>query len=144
MKRHSFFILLIDVNVHGLVARKAGLEEHGYQVVTAKGGCEGLEKFERQRFDLVVTDHRMPDLGGCQVLARIRELSPTTPIVILSGFAQKLGLTEESTGADAVLMKGPSEMDDLVRTIARLVKHKPARARAATASAAPARARRSA
>ena len=130
MDRTHPVVLLIDDNRHGLVARRAGLEEHGYKVDIAKGGREGVEKFEAASYDAVVTDFRMPDLGGSEVLARIRELKPKTPIVILSGFAEKLGLTEDSTGANAVLMKGPSELDDLVRALGRLIKRKPGRARA--------------
>jgi hypothetical protein len=62
--------------------------------------------------------------------------------VILSGYVKSLGLTEESTGADAVLSKGPTEGQDLVRAVARLLRKKkpgsqrgrPARGKSAGAS----------
>ena len=122
---HPPRILLIDDNVHGLKARRTVLEEEGYAVETATGGREGLVKFEEQEFDLVVTDYRMPDLRGLQVLRKIRKVNETIPVVILSGYVEKLGLSKESTGASAVLPKGPKEHQDLIRVIGQLVKRKP-------------------
>ena len=122
-------ILLIDDNRHGLIVRRSVLEERGYVVETAHCGEDGLAKSAASSFDLIVTDYRMPDLSGCEVLRKIREARPHVPIVILSGFAGPLGLTEAETGADAILTKGPSEHDDLVRTVGRLVKRKPGSAR---------------
>jgi CheY-like chemotaxis protein len=129
-------ILLIDDNEHGLMARRTLLEEQGYQVETATGGREGLSKFSEQEFDLVVTDFRMPDLRGSQVLRRIRKQSEHMPVVILSGYVEKLGLTAESTGANAVISKGPQEEQDLIRVIARFTKKRPAARLARRAKAA--------
>lgn len=120
-------ILLIDDNKHGLIARRKLLEDAGYQVETARGGREGLEKFQQQPFDVVVTDYRMPDVRGSKVVSKIHEQHPHVPVVILSGYVEPLGLTQESTGADAVLAKGPREDRDLVRTIARLIRKTPGR-----------------
>jgi CheY-like chemotaxis protein len=129
-------ILLIDDNEHGLMARRTLLEEQGYQVDTATCGRDGLSKFSEQEFDLVVTDFRMPDLRGLQVLRRIRKQSEHMPVVILSGYVEKLGLTAESTGANAVISKGPQEQQDLIRVIARFTKKRPASRLAPRAKAA--------
>ena len=118
-------ILLIDDNRHGLGARRVLLEDLGYQITTARCGEEGLTEFEKAAFDLVVTDYRMPDLQGSEVIKRIRTLNAQVPIVMLSGYVEKLGLTKDQTGADMVLSKGPNEDRDLARSIARLVKKKP-------------------
>jgi CheY-like chemotaxis protein len=122
-------ILLIDDNEHGLIARRAVLEQHGYAVQTAFDGSEGLRLFDEGRFDLVVTDYRMPGLCGRQILDKIREKAPRTPVVVLSGYVGSLGLGEELNDADAVLTKGPSEHEDLVRAISRLIRRKPQRQR---------------
>ena len=137
MFHNSPNILLIDDNKHGLIARQAGLRERGYRVEIACGGKAGLSKFDEGDFDLVVTDYRMPDVSGAQVLQGVRERRPGIPVVILSGFAAKLALTRQQTGADAVLMKGPSELDDLLRAVGRLLKKRPASAgRSGTSAAA--------
>lgn len=130
-------ILLIDDNRHGLPARRCALQEAGYEVETAGGGDAGLRKFFDGQFDAVVTDYRMPEVNGSEVLRAVRQHNGGIPVVILSGQTKKLGLTEQSTGADAVLAKGPAEERDLIRAIDRLVRKTPGRSRS---TAAPARA----
>jgi CheY-like chemotaxis protein len=124
MLTQNLRILLIDDNKHGLVARRTVLEQLGHHVCVALNGQDGIEKFGAGAFDLVVTDYRMPELTGQQVIRRIRQQNPKVPIVLLSGFVEALGLTEQSTGADIVLSKGPGEVQDLIRAITRLTKTK--------------------
>ena len=135
MIQTSLHILMIDDNQHGLSARRAVLEAGGYRVETALGGAAGVEQFEKGRFDLVVTDYRMPGFNGPKVVKHIRAQDMEVPIVILSGFVRDLGLTPEEAGVNAVLTKGPTEGDDLLRTVARLTKPKPGRAKSSSAGA---------
>lgn len=114
-------ILLVDDNKHGLIARRKVLEEQGYQIRTAMSAEEALEIFPRHRFDLVVTDFKMLAMTGVELIARIRAISPGVPLVLLSGFVEPLGMTEESTGADAVVSKTAGEVAQLVRTVKRLL-----------------------
>ena len=116
-------ILLIDDNRHGMIARLDLLESKGFDVTTAASGAGGLRAFDEGEFDVVVTDYKMPKMGGREVLQGIRDRRPQVPVVILSGCIEQLGLKEElSQIADAVLFKGPSELDDLLRTVSKLVK----------------------
>jgi len=127
MRAKTIRILLIDDNKHGLVARRTVLEQLGHQVTIAAGGQEGLDHFSAKPFDLVVTDYRMPEINGVQVIRKIRQQNERIPIVLLSGYVEALGLTEESTGADIVLTKGPREVQDLLRAIARLTERRASR-----------------
>lgn len=124
MRAPSLRILLIDDNRHGLVARRAVLEQLGHKVSTASGGQEGIDQFHAQPFDLVVTDYRMPEVSGQQVIRKIRQHSPKIPIILLSGYVEALGITEQSTGADVVLSKGPGEVQALLRAVARVTKRR--------------------
>lgn len=114
-------ILLVDDNRDGLLVRSSLLEELGYTVQTAKNGEEGLKLFESCNFDVVVTDFKMPRLNGVELIERIRKINPTARIILLSGFVEPLGLTEENTGADAVIAKSANEPAHLVRWVKRLV-----------------------
>ena len=125
MKQTPPRILLIDDNKHGLWAHRTLLEQQGYEVAIASCGQDGLAQFAKQSYDVVVTDYRMPDLNGSEVIAQIRSLNKEVPIVMLSGYVEKIGLTEEQIGADIVLAKGPDEDRDLMRAVRRLVKKKP-------------------
>ena len=57
----------------------------------------------------MVTDYRMPRMDGAELILRIRELNPNARIILLSGFVEPLGLSEQNTGADAVIAKSSSE-----------------------------------
>ena len=114
-------VLLIDDNRDGLLVRRSLLEELGYNVQTATNGEEGLKLFETARFDVVVTDFRMPRMDGKEVIRSIRKLDPNARVILLSAFVEPLGLTEQNTGADAVIAKSSNEPAHLVRSVKRLV-----------------------
>ena len=130
-------ILLVDDNARGLSARKMVLEELGYKIVTAAHGREALEHFASTRFDLVVTDYKMPHMDGIELIANLRKREPRLPIVLISGFADTLGLNEENTGADVVIQKNANEVAHLVRAVSRLARTKPARKGARSVTAPP-------
>ena len=114
-------ILLVDDNRDGLLVRRALLEELGYTVEVAENGEKGLALFQASNFDVVVTDYRMPKMNGVEMIARIRQIDPHARIVLLSGFVEPLGLTEENTGADSVIAKSANEPGHLVRAVKRLL-----------------------
>ena len=125
-------VLLVDDNRDGLLARRCVLEELGYRVQVASTAEEGLKLYETTAFDVVVTDYRMPRMNGAELIQRIRKLNPTARIILLSGYIEPLGLTEQSTGADAVIAKSCNEPAHLVRWIRRLVNRAAARKPPAT------------
>jgi CheY-like chemotaxis protein len=114
-------ILLVDDNRDGLLVRRSLLEEVGYRVPIAANGEEGLKLFESFAFDVVVTDYRMPRMNGAELIQRIRQLEPNARIILLSGFVDPLGLTEEGTGADVVIAKSSHEPVHLLSWVKRLV-----------------------
>ena len=118
----SLRILLVDTNRHGHVVRRSALEDLGYVVDTAEDAQQALTQFEQGPFDLVVTDFRLADLGGPELIARLRESNPRVRAIILSGFVASLGLTEAETGADALVTKGPNEVRQLISAIAQVLR----------------------
>ena len=133
-------ILLVDDNRDGLLVRRAVLEELGYGVSIAINGDEGLILFESAHFDVVVTDYRMPRMNGAELIQRIRKLNPNARIILLSGFVEPLGLTEENTGADVVIAKSSNEPAHLTRWVKRLL-NRATRKPPAAQKRAPARAK---
>jgi CheY-like chemotaxis protein len=131
-------ILLVDDNANGLAARRSVLEELGYRIVTSTSGAEALEQFAALKFDLVVTDYKMPRMDGLELISRLRKYTPDLPIVLVSGYVDTLGLNEASTGADVVIQKSANEVSHLVRSVNRLLRRKsPAKKPPATQAAAP-------
>ena len=103
------------------------LEAAGYGVETAISGEEAWEIFQKIQFDVVVTDFRMGGMDGVQLIRMIRDSGSPARIVLLSGFAGCLGITEESSGADEVLCKSNKEVPELLRAVKRLASQPPRR-----------------
>jgi CheY-like chemotaxis protein len=115
-------ILLVDDNSLGMAARRSVLVELGHQVITSGTAAEALELCAKQTFDVVVTDYKMPKMNGVELIARLRKQHPTISIVLISGFTDTLGFNEANTGADAVLQKGNNEVNQLIRSVNRLIR----------------------
>ena len=82
----SYSILFVDDEPSMRRVFTLSLEEMGYQVLTAADGREGLEQFQAQRPDIVLTDIRMPGMDGLELLRRIKEQSPDTEVIVLTGY----------------------------------------------------------
>jgi CheY-like chemotaxis protein len=117
-------ILLVDDNVSGSSARKTVLEELGHKINVASSGADALEQFSQHKYDLVVTDYKMPRMDGLELIERLRKQVPEIPIVLISGFVDTLGLNEATTGADSVIQKSANEVTHLVRAVNRLLRRK--------------------
>src|SRR3974390_54818 len=93
-------ILLVDDNAFGLCARRTILEQLGYSVVAKPCPQQALDCFSASEFDLVITDYRLPQMDGAQLISHLRTKRADVPIVLISGFADTLGLSEVTTGAN--------------------------------------------
>jgi CheY-like chemotaxis protein len=120
-------ILLVDDNPLGLAARRSVLEELGHKVATAGAPQDALELCVKQRFDVVVTDYKMPKMNGVEFITRLRKQNPPPLVILISGFTDTLGLNESNTGADIVLQKSSHEVTQLIRAVNRLLRKPPSR-----------------
>ena len=114
-------ILLVDDNTDGMLARRAVLEELGYHVVPAGCGSEALKLVEKESFDLVITDYKMSPVNGLELIKKLRDTGFDRPVILLTGFADNLGLRPETTGANVVIQKSANEVVTLVRHTKRLL-----------------------
>ena len=82
-------ILLAEDNVVNQRVALRILEKAGHSVVLARDGAEAVEKFNGQKFDLVLMDVQMPEMSGIEATARIREMESglRTPIIALTAHA---------------------------------------------------------
>jgi len=122
----------------GLAARRSVLEELGHKVVTCGAPQDALELCGKQRFDVVVTDYKMPKMNGLEFIGRLKKQHPGVAVILISGFTDTLGLTEANTGADVVMQKSAHEVSLLIRSVNRLLRQqKPAKKAAASQAGKP-------
>ncbi len=126
---------MVDDNSMGLLARKAVLEELGFKVTTVATPQEALELLAESRFDLLITDYKLPSMNGTELIKRARKAEFDAPVILLSGFVDALGLDESNTGADLVLQKNAHEVSHMVRSVKSLLKRGPVRKPAASEKA---------
>ncbi len=116
-------VLVVDDQVSLLHVLAESLLEHGYDVKLAATGGQALERIEQHPADIVVLDLSLPDIGGMQVLARIRGWS-TVPVIVLSARAAEIQkVAALDAGADDYITK-PFDMDELMARLRVVLRHR--------------------
>lgn len=78
-------ILIIDDEPQIRLLLKKMFEREGFNVILASDGNEGVSSFKKNRIDLVITDIIMPEKEGIEIIQEIKNESPDTPIIAISG-----------------------------------------------------------
>ena len=78
-------VLIIDDEKNIREGLAAALEMEGYTVALAADGKQGLARMVKGDIDLVITDLRMPEISGEQVLAKVAAENPGVPVIVLTG-----------------------------------------------------------
>ena len=112
-------ILVIDDEQSMVENLTVLLERQGFEVVGALSGEEGLEKFEEDGADLVLSDVRMPKMDGVEVLEAVRDRSPDTPVVLMTAQASlQSAIRAVNLGATHYIQK-PFENEELLAVLRR-------------------------
>jgi DNA-binding NtrC family response regulator len=94
---------ILFVDDHEVLARLSCeiLEMQGYRAVCAYNADQALEKFDKDKFDVLVTDFRMEGMNGLELARKIHDKHPGLPVIIVTGY----GPIETGEDADACLQK---------------------------------------
>ncbi len=112
-------VLFIDDDATGREVAAYQLRQAGFGVDLAADGVEGLSRFDPHRHAVVVTDLKMPRIGGMEVLQRVREQAPEVPVLVITAFGSlEVGVDAMRSGAYDVLAK-PFQADQLQLIVAR-------------------------
>jgi PAS domain S-box-containing protein len=123
-------ILVIDDDPLLLRSLRDTLEADGHAVIAANGGQAGIDAFRAasqntERFSVVITDLGMPHVDGRQVASSIKEAAPSTPVILLTGWGQRLvDEGEVPSHVDRVLNK-PPKLSELRLALAELTGVRP-------------------
>lgn len=93
------------------------LAASGFEVLSAASGQEGLKALAEHPVDVVVTDVGMPGMGGLELAKAAKQIAPTVPVVIVTGWAERDDIAEaRGKHVDAVLIK-PVDPDALTQAV---------------------------
>jgi DNA-binding NtrC family response regulator len=112
-------ILVVDDEPQMLIAVNETLRRKGYAVTAAASGVEALCRMKEKSFQLVITDMRMPEVSGIDLLRRVRTVTPHTPVILLTAYGTVENAVEAmKQGAFDYLLK-PFSSDSLERVVKR-------------------------
>ena len=121
-------ILVIDDETGILDTLRILLKNEGFDVTTAQGGKAGLEQLKSSAPDIVLTDVRMPQVTGIDVLQAVRDQDPETPVILMTAQASlQTAIQAVNQGAFYYIQK-PFSNDDMVAICRRAAEHRRLRA----------------
>lgn len=94
----AYKLLWVDDEIELLVAHILFLQKKGYEVHTVSNGHDALDRCAEETFDLILLDENMPGLSGLETLTRIKEISPSTPVVMVTK-SEEENIMEQAIGA---------------------------------------------
>lgn len=110
-------ILVVDDEVIALKNLCHVLKKEGYEVTAAKSGKHALSCLDKQEFALVLTDLKMPQVDGMQLLKRIKSVYPKTEVIMITGFST-VGSAVESLKAGAYhYIAKPYNLDEVRKVV---------------------------
>lgn len=128
-------ILIIDDEQIVLKTISRFLESRGYGVEVAQSGREALEKVQREKFDLILSDVRMPDMNGIETLKSIREKyqrenNYKVPTVVITGYSSDEAQDQAAELGAVDFLYKPFELDEFYSIIKKNLETKPVYRRA--------------
>jgi YesN/AraC family two-component response regulator len=122
-KRDDISILFAEDEPITCLMLSKMLKRRFKNVYLAYDGEEGLALFKEHRPNIVLTDLFMPKMNGFEMIARIKEISPDTPIIVMSAISEKPFLEQaQKLGVTAFLIK-PIEHDEFHERLNQLVEN---------------------
>jgi CheY-like chemotaxis protein len=131
----DYRILVVDDDPAILETSARILRQRGYEVRTASSGFSALAELRRSLPDVIITDLRMPNMSGFELLSVVRRRFPQIPVIAISG--EYNGLAPAGLIADAFFNKGNYQPQELFNRVADLLRDAPLRPHIAKPDKAP-------
>ncbi len=103
------------------MARSLSKDKDNYEVLIANNGNEALNFLEKNRIDLVISDIRMPDINGLDLLVRIKKEYPQTKVIIMTAYGSADVQKEANQRGSLYYVEKPFEISDLRKIIIDLI-----------------------
>jgi signal transduction histidine kinase len=117
MMQEAAKILVVEDDAGSRLTLCGILEDAGYEVTGVEKGTEALEVIKDGNFNVIITDIKLPDVGGMSVLELAKEINPDVAVVIMTGYASvETAVNAVNEGAYAYFVK-PINMDEMKTAI---------------------------
>ncbi len=122
--RSDFRVLVVDDEqfLRQILARI--VRRDGYQVEEAANGKEALEKMAEKHYDLVITDVKMPEIDGMELLSKVKEQYPRTQVVVISSHSGEINSSEVVAAGASHFISKPFNNIEITRTLDKLIARK--------------------
>lgn len=118
------FILIVDDEVHIRKILSIMLTKNGYTVKTAENGREAIDLAQRNKFDAVITDLRMPVMDGLELLKNLKDSEPELPVIVVTAFSTvETAIEAMKQGASDYISK-PFKEDELMLVLEKALERK--------------------
>ncbi|OGP99749.1 MAG: Fis family transcriptional regulator [Deltaproteobacteria bacterium RBG_19FT_COMBO_60_16] len=117
-------ILFIDDDKAGREVALFNLRRAGYELTPAADGQEGLSLFSPEKFDLVITDVKMPGISGIDVLRRIRAQAPEVPVLVITAFGNVETAVEAMKEGAYDFIGKPFHRDQILLSVERALERR--------------------
>ncbi len=117
-------VLIVDDESGILDSLRILLKTEGFQPFTAHGGRQGIEKIDDLRPDIVLTDVRMPDITGVQVLSHARQVDSDLPVILMTAQATLQSAMQAVNEGAFYYIQKPFRNDELVAILKRAAEHR--------------------
>lgn len=114
---HSLRILIVEDERDVLDMLEEVLSSEGHTVSTALDGNAGLDCFQRHTFDIVLTDLNMPGISGLEMAGRMKKISPSVPVILLTGWDVGLDTAELAAKGINCFIKKPFTIADILQAL---------------------------
>lgn len=115
-------LLVVDDEKIFLANLEYVLNKEGYDVVGIQSGPVALERLEKEQFNVVVTDLRMPKVDGMDILERCQKLHPDTQVIMITGYATIDSVIEAMEKGAYCHIAKPFRLSDVRKVVAAAVK----------------------
>ncbi len=119
---NNLHIMIVDDDRDHLESLKEALTLNDFDVSTYENPVEAVEAYKVEPFDVVITDYKMPEMNGIEVLRAIRKHDPEAYVLIMTGYANKDNAIEAVNNGAYFFFRKPIELQLVIETLDQIEK----------------------
>jgi two-component sensor histidine kinase len=113
-------LLLIDDQIDIIRCLKEAIEPNGHECLIYQNPKDAIKEFNKEHFDVVITDIKMQTMNGIEVLKAIQKIKPNTPVILLTGYADTNNSIEALNNGAFAFFRKPINLKMLFATLAEI------------------------